>query len=327
MRAKGIILMIITGILLFAQFYLVSGWNSGEVLTSSPSNTPTLDGVIGDDWRGSNVNSSFHNLPGNIPIKFYVFHNGSAIYFAVEVRFNTTVNDESLILYISKNGSLKSEDILDRKAVFVTNASGTQNASVIEKKDYYRNPDTESTETWLEDTETIKWNVSVGKDERNYRIYEFQIALSPEKDTENVKMVVGNQYAIVVSFAQNHNFQDEKKSEPLVLQVGPKGLSQNDEIGEFKIDKEKFIQVTEIVLAVIFGLFGVLLIATKSKVGSLSVREPEMKPSEKSLNNEEEIEAEEDEKKEKEEDKQVKPKNAPKSEASKKGKNEKKGGK
>ncbi len=322
MRAKGIILAFIMGILVFAQFHFVSGWNSGEELTSSPSNAPTLDGVLGDDWRGPNVNNSFHNLPGNIPIRFYVLHNGSSIYFAVHVRFNTTINDESLILYLSKNGSVNEQDLFDRKAVFVTNASGSQNASVVDKKDYYRNPDTESSDLWLEDTESAKWNVSVGKDELGYRVYEFQIPLTPENDSENVKINVGNQYTIVVSFAQNHNFQDEKKSAPLILQVGPKGLAGNDEIGEFKIDKEKFIQVTEIVLAVIFGLFGVLLITTKSKVGPLSIREPEIESSE----NEESEEEEKEEKKPKKENIKDSEKNQTNVD-SKKVKNEKKGGK
>ena len=262
-----------TGILLLSQSYYVSGWSSGFVLMSSPSNTPTLDGVLSDDWRGPNVNSSYHNLPSNIPINFYVLHNGSSIYFAVHVRFDTTVNNESLILYISKNSSLSSDDLFDRKAVLITNASGTENASVVEKKDFYRNPDTEAAEQWLTDTETIKWNVSVGKDERNYRVYEFQIPLSSEKEDENIKMVVGNQYTIVVSFAQNHNFDDEKKAEPLILQVGPKGLAGNEDIGEFKIDKEKFIQWSEIIVAIIFAMFGVLLLTTKSKVGDLSIRE------------------------------------------------------
>lgn len=328
MRAKGIILMFIAGILVFTQFHLVSGWNSGDILTSSPSNTPTLDGVLGDDWRGPNINNSFHNLPGNIPINLYVLHNGSAIYFAIHVRFNTSINDESLILYFSKNGSVNEDDLFDRKAVFVTNASGSENASIVNKKDFYRNPDAESSDLWLEDTETIKWNVSVGKDERGYRVYEFQIGLSPEKDSENVKMIVGNQYTIVVSFAQNHDLQDEKKSAPLILQVGPKGLAGNDEIGEFKIDKEKFIQVTEIVLAVIFGLFGVLLIATKSKVGSLSIREPEMESSDQE---EEEEEKEEEEKKEEKKPKKqdtAKQEPTAKNETdSKKVKTEKKGGK
>ena len=116
----------------------------------------------------------------------------------------------------------------------------------------------------------------MGKTELTYRVYEFQIPLTPENDQENVKMAIGSQYTIVIGFARNHELENELKAPPLVLQVGPKSGKADDEIGEFKIDKEKFIMWTEIVLAIIIAMFGVVLISTKVKVGSLKLPEDEL---------------------------------------------------
>jgi len=277
-HAKGIFLVITMGFLLISQSYYVAGWESGYVLMSSPADAPTLDGKIDNDWRGTNINKTYGKLSEDITIQFYVLHNVSAIYFAIRVDVATTNNDESLILYFSKNASLEEEKAFDKKVVMITNATGSQNASITAKKDYYRDVDSDEPEatTWIEDTSAVTWNVSVGKTELTYRVYEFQIPLTPENDQENVKMTIGSQYTIVIGFARNHELENELKTPPLVLQVGPKSGKADDEIGEFKIDKEKFIMWTEIVLAIIIAMFGVVLISTKVKVGSLKLPEDEL---------------------------------------------------
>jgi hypothetical protein len=315
MRRNGFLLAFTLGLILLQTLPNVLSWSDGKIMTSSPSAAPIIDGQMGNEWRGAGVNNTYATLEGNRPINLLVLHNGSNIYFMVHVRFETTIKDEAIAIYISKNNSLSEDAYLDRKVILLTNATEVGNESVVAIKDYHRNPDSASETKWLEDTDETVWNASAGLDDRKYRVYEFQIPLSPNNNTEDVKIEVSQQYTVMVGLFQNHNYENEIRSNKIIIQVGPKGLQADEEIGEFKIDPQEFITVMIIIIAVAFGIWGILLAMTKSKVGSLALREVD-----------EGLESEESEEtKEKEPEK--KEKNQQQGSPAKKGTTAKKGGK
>ncbi|WP_457556664.1 hypothetical protein [Candidatus Harpocratesius sp.] len=269
-KRNSFFVLIIFSLFLGALIQVVSAqdetWSRPEV-TSNPGFEAVIDGVKEESW-GFKVNSSSYVLDG-LQFKVFVQHYNQYIYFLVEARFTTEVQNETVSLFLSQSNQTIS--FLDKKQITIFNASESGNESST-FSDYYLNSD-----SYVVDQFDLGFNGAAGIGENGYRIFEFKILLQPEENstTEDVTLNVYKNYAIELGY-NNSNSDEVKISDPLLVQIGPKSSASTEgEIGEYNFDSELFILIVLIIVSVFVLSYGGLLLATKKKQGIQYIEQEE----------------------------------------------------
>lgn len=270
-KRNSFLILVIFSLFLGTLIHTISAqdetWSRPEV-TSNPGFEPVIDGIKEDSW-GPNINSSVYVLDG-LQFKLFVQHFEDSIYFLIEARFTTDVQNETVSLLLSQNN--QTSEFLDKKEITIFNASESGNESST-FSDYYL-----SSDTYVFDQFEGGFSGAGGIGENGYRIFEFQILLKPENENssqEDITWDVYKNYAVELTY-NNSNNDEIKISEPLLVQIGPKS-SANPEgvISEYNFNSELFILIVLIVVSVFVIGYGFMLLSTKKRQG-ISFIEEEM---------------------------------------------------
>ena len=241
-------------------------WSRPEV-TSNPGFEPVIDGVKEESW-GPSVNSSVYLLDG-LQFKVFVQHYEQSIYFLVEARFTTKVQNETVSLLLSENN--QTVELLDKKEITIFNASEAGNESSI-FTDYYL-----SSDNYIPDQFEAGFTGAGAIGESGYRIYEFQILLEPDENssTEDITWNVYKNYAVELVY-NNSNSDEIKISDPLLVQIGPKSSTNTEGvISEYKFNSELYILIVLIIISVFVIGYGFMLLSTKKKQGISLIEDSE----------------------------------------------------
>ena len=239
-------------------------WNPTE-LTSNPNNgdPPVIDGILDESWKTIG-NYSFHTFDGGRGVTLFVQHDKDSIYFLIEVKFESAHNTETISLYLSNStNETETGQAFDKKQITLFNSTMQGNESST-YSDYYSGID----EMYLPDSneEGFEGAARIGNGTDIHRYYEFKIELQPSNEsiTEDSSIKIFEKISIEIGI--NNTATDETISEEaIIIQIGPKGFSPQDEIGEYDFNTELYMMIVLISVSAIFGVYGVFLITLRAK--------------------------------------------------------------
>ena len=272
--------LLLIGTFLLVMFLLplshsATAWTPAS-LTSNPAEAPTIDGHKGLEWQAhGDVNISRTELEGGRGITLHVLHSQNHLYLLVEVRFTTAQEMESLALYFAPEETTDKAAFVDRKVIYLSNVTQPGNESSV-IRDYHRDTDIPGSE-WVEDVpgaegDGITFEGAAGiHGVANYRYYEFKIPFSPPDQVQDVGFDVGSRYGLYLGLASNHDHENVRESQVIILQVGPTGLEGDLDWEEFRFDPELFMNVTLIIISIVVGGYAVFLLANKKIISGLEL--------------------------------------------------------
>ncbi|MHA2001452.1 MAG: hypothetical protein ACTSVU_05105 [Promethearchaeota archaeon] len=246
-----------------------NNWSVSE-LTSNTSVAPVIDGVKDSTWN--NANSSQYEYDNGQKIDLYVQHDSDNIYFLIVAKFATTQYAETFSVFLSNSND--SEGIFDKKQITLFNASSRDNDSsqYFDSHEYSGGPD------YALDTNDEGFIGVAGysnNSEDVYRYYEYKIQMVPSNNIsadEDVHLQGFMNYAIKIGF-NSTSASTEVLSNSLLIQIGPKSTGGENTVGTYNFKADVYIMVVMIVVSVITGIYGIAVIASKSKVGNIKFEE------------------------------------------------------
>ena len=268
MKKKGIssiLLFLLTVSLILTSISQTTAW-SDDKITSSPGDEPTIDGIMDEPWDESTINQSYYTFSGDRRITLYVLHHSDTIYFLVEVKFATSQETETISIYLSASSDDSEEDFLDKKQITMENSTQKGNETST-ATDLYRVDE----DIYTADSEVDGFEGDAGIGDLNYRYYEFAIKLSPDDETQDNIFDFTEDYSIKVGI--NNTLTDEVQTDPIMIQIGPKSIEAEEEIGIFDFDTELYIRIVIGIILGIFGVFGILVLNQVFKLGGIKVDE------------------------------------------------------
>ncbi len=250
--------LLVIGLMLI-NISIVSGWNDSEMITSHLGDeAPTIDGVKEDLWTSDNVNITYNTFSGR-QITLSVQHYGSGLFILIELKnYETSQQNETFSIYMAPSNQTDDSEFTDKKQLTMLNASQKGNETS-EFTDLHKKGS-----SYVEDTEPQR-SYGVAKYSTGFnRNYEFNISRFASNGTENNNITVGNNYAFKVGYKSGNNA--EEVSVPLIIQVGPRVTSTDEDFGEWELNWTTFSQIVHWVVLGIVGLFGLLILKNFGKV-------------------------------------------------------------
>jgi hypothetical protein len=235
---------------------------------------PVIDGVKDPSWesRDENVNVTDYDFSGNRSIRLYTKHSDWAVYFLVEVKFESTnFQYETMSIYISNFTAPSAQNFTDKKQITISGANKKDGSDTYTSLDLHNTNHT----TWTLDATSSSFK-GAGKVQTNgsnigWRFYEYQMNFSAPV-AENVPFILGNSYAIKFGLNNSNDPLTEVVSTPLNVTLIMKNLGGSTVAGEYKFDPKIFIQVVMIIIACFVGLFGVLVLVSKRNINLVKTK-------------------------------------------------------
>jgi len=258
-RYSVVFLMLFASSILLSSISSGHAWSKPEMIVPGSTSAPQIDGIKDDLWAGTTVNVTYHTFPTrNSPISLSATTNGGYVYILIETNFISNQQNETISLYLGSTNQTTDNDTVffDKKMITFFNATqfGNESSAAV---DFYRTD--AGNYSADEVVDAFKGAAKFANEARNPRIYEFAIPLTALNASYDITWIMGKNYALKVGI--NNSLTDEEISVPILLQLGPRlGFTEGGVAGEYKFDTVLYLKIVMVVIAVIYGIVGVVIV-------------------------------------------------------------------